>query len=157
MNKIKTFLAAFTILAISGCTNMNPNVMFDPKADSEAYCAIGKKDSKVASQFWNKVETAYLEKMMYAELEEFERLIIENSQAAALEKPARDAAKAQSAPKAGEISYYPEEDAQSYITLMDSDQKAAEQFYEQVVKEYNNDGLYEDLEIFKELCETQKR
>ena len=131
--------------------------MFDPKADSEAYCAIGKKDSKVASQFWDKVETAYLEKMMYAELEEFERLIIENSQAAALEKPARDAAKAQSAPKAGEISYYPEEDAQSYITLMDSDQKAAEQFYEQVVKEYNNDGLYEDLEIFKELCETQKR
>ena len=157
MKKINIILTAALIFLTAACTNMNPDVKFVPEVDADAFCAIGKKDSKVASQFWDKVETAYLEKMMYAELEEFERLIIENSQAAALEKPARDAAKAQSAPKAGEISDYPEEDAQSYITLMDSDQKAAEQFYEQVVKEYNNDGLYEDLEIFKELCETQKR
>ena len=156
MNKIKTFLAAFTILAISGCTNMNPNVMFDPTADSEAYCAIGKKDSKVASRFWDKVEAAYTEKMMFEELEKFEEIITKESQAAAQEYPVRVAQRSMEV-KEGEVSYYPDQDAETYLDLMASAPEKAAAFLNQVIESYNADGLYEDLEIFMGLCEDQEK
>lgn len=154
MNKIRVFLMTFMLMAAAGCTNMNPDVKFDPKADADAYCEIGEKDSKIASRFWDKVQDAYLEKMMYTEYEEFENLIMQSSQAAAQEKPIRDA-RSSTEVREGEVSYYPEEDAQAYLEMLASDPEKASVFYNQVVESYNTDGLYEDLEIFKEQCGTR--
>lgn len=154
MNKIYKALAIAALMIAASCTNMNPDVKFDPQVDAEAYCEIGKKDSKIANEFWDKVEAAYMEKMMYAEYQEFERIIIENSQIAVQEKPVRDAM-LKSDQLSGEVSYYPEKDAKAYLEMMATDKEIAQRFHDHVVECYNTDGLYEDLEIFMEMCGTK--
>lgn len=134
------------------CTNMNPNVTFDPKADAEAYCKIGEKDSEVANKFWDKVESAYIEKEMMTELQEFETIIMEKSQMAVQEYPVRLAKR--SVTLEGEVSYYPDQDAETYTKLTDTDPAKALEFYNKVKEAYNADGLYEDLQVFTELCGT---
>lgn len=154
MNKINIFLGAIAILTAAGCTNMNPDVKFDPATDAEAYCAIGKKDSKIASRFWDKVEDAYNTKKMYDELDEFEGIIVEQSQAAALEHPVRIAKRSMTA-REGEVSYYPDKDAQTYLDLLKTSKNGAKDFYDEVVELYTTDGMYEDLDIFYGLCGTK--
>jgi predicted lipoprotein len=154
MKKINMLLAAGAILIAAACTDMNPEVKFDPKADAEAFCAIGKKDSKVASEFWDKVEAAYIDKMMFDELARFEEMIIEASQAAAQEYPVRVAARSAET-RDGEVSYYPDQDAQTYLHMLSSNPEGAASFFNQVIELYNSDGLYEDLEIFLGLCSTE--
>lgn len=154
MNKINIFLCAIAIMVTAGCTNMNPDVKFDPKTDAQAYCEIGQKDSKVAGRFWDKVEAAYSAKMMYDELDVFESIIVEQSQAAALEHPVR-IAKRSSEVRAGEVSYYPDLDAQTYLDMLKTNKAGAEGFYNEVVELYTTDGMYEDLDIFYELCRTK--
>ena len=151
MSKYSTFISAVAFLIAVGCTNMNPDVKYDPKVDAESYCAIGKKDSRVANKFWGKVEQAYNDMQMYSELDEFEAIIVQESQAAALEYPVK-LAKRNMEIREGEVSYYPEQDAQTYLDLLGKDESLAEEFHSQVVELYNTDGLYEDLEIFNELC-----
>ena len=156
MKKINIILTAALIFLTAACTNMNPDVKFDPEADADAFCAIGKKDSKVASRFWDKVEAAYTEKMMFGELEKFEEIIIKESQAAAQEYPVRVAQRSMEI-KDGEVSYYPDQDAQTYLDIMASDPEKAAAFFNQAIELYNTDGLYEDLEIFMGLCENQEK
>jgi hypothetical protein len=151
MNKFSIFISAIAFLIAVGCTNMNPDVKYDPKVDAESYCAIGKKDSKTANRFWEKVEQAYNERKMYSELDEFEAIIVQESQAAAQEYPVK-LAKRNTEVREGEVSCYPEKDAQTYLDLLTKDEALAEEFHSQVVELYNTDGLYEDLEIFNELC-----
>lgn len=154
MNKINIFLSAVAILLAAGCTNMNPDVKYDPKTDADAYCAIGKKDSKTASLFWDKVEKAYNSRLMYDELDVFENIIVEKSQVAALEHPVRIAKRSMTV-REGEVSYYPDQDAQTYLDLLQANKAGAEEFYNEVVELYNTDGMYEDLEIFYGLCGTK--
>ena len=153
MKKILIFSILLCFAAV-GCTNMNPDIKFDPAVDAEAFCEIGKKDSKVASSFWDKVEVAYNEKSMYAELDEFESIIVSQSQAAAQEHPVRLANRGV---RAGEVSYYPEGDAQTYLQLAKSSQNKAEEFLNEVQELYNEDGLYEDLEIFMQICGLESK
>ena len=156
MKKINIILTAALIFLAAACTNMNPDVKFVPEVDADAFCAIGKKDSKVASRFWNKVEAAYTEKMMFEELEKFEEIITKESQAAAQEYPVR-VAQSRMEVKEGEVSYYPDQDAETYLDLMASAPEKAAAFLNQVIESYNADGLYEDLEIFMGLCEDQEK
>lgn len=151
MSKFSIFLSVIAFLIAVGCTNMNPDVKYDPKVDAESYCAISKKDSKTANRFWEKVEQAYNDRKMYGELDEFEAIIVHESQAAAQEYPVK-LAKRNTEVREGEVSYYPEQDAQTYLDLLTKDEALAEEFHGQVVELYNTDGLYEDLEIFNELC-----
>lgn len=151
MSKSSIFLSAIALLIAVGCTNMNPDVKYDPKVDAESYCAIGKKDSRIANKFWEKVEQAYNDRKMYGELDEFEAIIVQESQAAAQEYPVK-LAKRNTEVRDGEVSYYPEQDAQTYMDLLKNDESLAEEFHSRVVELYNTDGLYEDLEVFHELC-----
>ena len=154
MNMKKALIFSILLCFAAACTNMNPDVTFDPKTDAEAFCAIGKKDSKVASLFWDKVEAAYNENQMFDQLEEFEALIISQSQAAAQEHPVRVANRGV---REGEVTYYPEEDAQTYLQLATASPEKAEAFLNKVQELYNTDGLYEDLEIFMEMCGLQSK
>lgn len=149
----KTFIiAALAGIVAAGCTNMNPDVKMDPKADAEAYCKIGKKDTKAASLFWDKVEVAYNSNEMQLQLEEFEAIITSTSQAAAQEHPVRLAKRGV---QEGEVSYYPDQDAQTYLDLMSSNPEAADEFLNEVQELYNADGLYEDLTAFMQMCGLQ--
>lgn len=149
MKKRMIFPAIISILTAVGCTNMNPDVKLDPKTDADAYCEIGKKDSKIASLFWDKVEAAYTEQEMYNELDEFESIILSKSQIAVQEHPVRMANRGV---RQGEVSYYPDQDAQTYLNLAKSGQAKADEFLQEVQNLYNEDGLYEDLAIFMEMC-----
>ena len=140
-------------MIMAGCVNMNPSVKYDPKVDAEAYCAIGEKDSKIASRFWDKVENGYIDKGLGKELEVFEQIITERSQTASQELPVR-IAKRNMQVREGEVSFCPEQDAQTYLDLNVTDQSGAEEFYKQVVESYNTDGMYEDLKTFQELCQA---
>ena len=93
---------------------------------------------------------------MFEELKKFEEIIIERSQAAAQEYPVRIAERSMEV-KEGEVSYYPDQDAQTYLDMMTSDPEKAATFFNQVIELYNTDGLYEDLEIFMGLCENQEK
>ena len=154
MNKISLFLSVFAFMILAACTNMNPDVKYDPHADADSYCAIGKKDSKIANKFWDKVEDAYNERKMYDELDEFEAIIVQKSQAAAQEYPVK-LAKRSTEVREGEVSYYPETDAQTYMDMMAAGPSQAEEFYNEVVEAYTTDGLDEDLRIFTELCASK--
>lgn len=146
-----TLIAALVML-LCGCTNKNPDVTFDPKTDAEAYCEVGEKDSEAANKFWDKVESAYLEKGMTEELSAFEAIIVEKSQAAAQEYPARVAKRGSAGAGEGEVTYYPDQDAQTYVSLVETSPEKAAEFMADVVDKYNTDGLYEDLQVFYELC-----
>ena len=146
----KTFIIAALAGAVAlGCTNTNPDVKMDPKADAESYCKIGEKDTKAASLFWDKVEEAYGNNEM---LEEFEAIIVGSSQAAAQEHPVRLAKRGT---QAGEVSYYPDQDAQTYLDLAKANAAAAATFLNEVQELYNADGLYEDLAAFMQMSGLQ--
>jgi hypothetical protein len=151
MNKTNLFLSAIAFMAIAGCTNMNPDVKYEPKVDADSYCAIGRKDSKIANKFWDKVEDAYNARNLYDELDEFEAIIVQKSQAAAQEYPVKLAKRSMEV-RQGEVSYYPEIDAQTYIDMMAVEPSQAEEFYNEVVEAYTTDGLDEDLAIFIQMC-----
>lgn len=142
-------MTAICLAAAMGCTNMNPDVKLDAKTDADAYCEIGRKDSKIASLFWDKVEAAYTEHQMYSELEAFEEIILSNSQTAVQEYPVRMAKRGV---RKGEVSYYPDQDAQTYLELVKVNQGEADKFLQEVQSHYNEDGLYEDLVIFMQMC-----
>lgn len=150
----KKFIIAALAGAIAlGCTNTNPDVKMDPKADAESYCRIGTKDTKAASLFWDKVEEIYGNNEMMAQLEEFEAIIVSSSQAAAQEHPVRLAKRGT---QTGEVSYYPDQDAQTYLDLAKSNPEAASGFLNEVKELYNSDGLYEDLAAFMQMCGLQE-
>lgn len=149
MKKTIIILIAICLAAVVGCTDMNPDVKLDAKIDADAYCEIGRKDSKTASLFWDKVEAAYTEHQMYSELEAFEEIILSNSQTAVQEYPVRMAKRGV---RKGEVSYYPDQDAQTYLELVKVNQVEADKFLQEVQGHYNEDGLYEDLVIFMEMC-----
>lgn len=149
----KTFIIAALAGAFAfGCTNTNPDVKMDPKADAESYCKIGEKDTKAASLFWDKVEETYGNNEMQAQLEEFEAIIVGASQAAAQEHPVRLAKRGT---QTGEVSYYPDQDAQTYLDLAKANPEAAAKFLNEVQELYNADGLYEDLAAFMQMCGLQ--
>lgn len=135
------------MLIASSCTNMNPDVKFNPATDADAYCEIGKKNSISAEKFWYKVDEAYREKGMIEELAEFEAIILNRSQVARQQKPNIDLWRMQN-PQDVEVTFYPEQDAGTYIRLYNEDQSKAERFYTDVKKQYENDGYYEEWEIF---------
>jgi hypothetical protein len=128
---------------------MNPDVKLNLEVDAEAYCEIGKKDSKIAILFWDKVEASYIEREMYGELDKFDSIIVSRSQAAQQEYPVR---MQQRGLREGEVTYYPEEDANTYLQLAKSSQEKADEFLQKVQNLYNEDGLYEDLVSFMEMC-----
>lgn len=154
MNKIKGLITFLVVIAaFASCTNMKPNVKYDPQEDAKAYCEISQKDSKAASQFWDKVDLAYSEKGMFDELAEFETIITSKSQVAAQDYPIR-IVKRSSSDK--EMTYYPEEDAQIYFSLMQENPEQAEKFFIRTMEAYNNDGYYEDLLDFIRMCKISE-
>jgi hypothetical protein len=86
---------------------------------------------------------------MYSELEAFEEIILKNSQTAVQEYPVRIAKRGV---RKGEVSYYPDQDAQTYLELVKANQVDADEFLQEVHNLYNEDGLYEDLVIFMQMC-----
>ena len=142
------------MLFASSCTNMNPDVKFNPETDAKAYCEIGKKNSISAEKFWHKVDAAYRQKGMIEELAEFEAIILEKSQTARQQKPNIDIWKMQN-PQDGEVTFYPEQDADTYIRFNMIDPSKAQQFYEDVKGQYENDGLYEEWETFLDKISIQ--
>ena len=133
---------------------MNPDVKFIPKTDAEAYCEIARKNSIAAEDFWYKVDVSYREKGMIEELAKFEEIILANSQIARQQKPDIDVRKMKQ-PQDGEVTFYPEQDADTYIRFNNNDPSRARLFYKEVKEQYENDGYYEEWEIFLDKIDTQ--
>lgn len=142
------------MLIASSCTNMNPDVKFNPDTDAKAYCEIGKKNSISAEKFWHKVDAAYRQKGMIEELAEFEAIILEKSQTARQQKPNIDIWKMRN-PQDGEVTFYPEQDSDTYIRFNMTDPSRAQRFYADVKAQYENDGLYEEWETFLDRISIQ--
>lgn len=153
MKKSLIIMTIIAALLSCGCTNMNPNVAFDPEIDADAYCEIGMKDSKTANKFWTKVDKSYREMGMTEELKMFEEMICSRSQSAKSEIVIIEQQR-MAAPVMGEVTFYPEEDAETYISLKQTDAGRAQKFYEDVKEQYNTDGCYEEWEIFQEITGT---
>lgn len=144
MNRTSLTLITTTFLLTIGCTNMNPDVKFDPKTDADAYCAIGKKDSKTATRFWDKVEREYTAEDLLEELAEFEAIIIETSQAAAQEYPVRLADRKE------EVTFYPSKDAETFKAKFQKDPERALKYWKEIREKYNDQGYPEYLQTFED-------
>ena len=153
MKRTFIFSALVALATTIGCTNSNTNVKMDPEADAKSYCKIGEEDSQAASLFWDKVEEAYIGKDMHSELAEFEAIIVSSSQAAAQELPVRLAKRGA---QQGEVSYYPDQDAQTYLDLAKINPETAASVLQDVQDAYNADGLYEDFAAFMQMCGLQE-
>lgn len=144
MNRTTILLTVIAVLLAAGCTNMNPDVTFDPKTDAKAYCEIGKKHSITANKFWDKVEVQYIDNDMYDELEMFESIILEKSQIAKLDYPIRIK------DRKGEITFYPALDAETFKRKFEKDPERALKYWNKVIKRYKEDGCDEYLPTFED-------
>lgn len=148
----KALLTIISCALVISCTDMDPKVKFDAEKDAKSFTKVGNKDLKAAEKFWDKVEKAYTEKGMEEEYLQFEELIAKADPNMINEITLNREIMGNDVTESGrEIEYDPETDAATYIQLLQNNADDAVQFLNDVRSAYNEDGYYEELDLFESL------